>query len=645
MANDRRAAVVGELLKRAGITGNLMRLAESLPPETIAQFDKLLNHKEPSVGPGMDSGIVVAYKSGEVVQDRPMQGNFSKEGIAVYEDGGAVDVGENKSSFTIGDIISRVREEGLPANARAYLRSVFERATGGEPPVFGADYFTDRQLERIRELAEARQRQGYEDVENFAYPDTPSMESYKYYGGPSLPYGLDSLLTDIVDPETILKTSLGGFQIYDEGDHWRINDPFDFTGVKVKGLDTVRHHIVESDNAYSLLRRIAPTLIANEPSRYALDKPSDEWTPRFSFTIPKEGPVREGPGERPPRVKNYEDGGAVEPRPTGFTLSSGRPVWQSGDDLYSEKTITVPYGDGWVNVPTVDVDGSILSEEEVIRLLDQIGPVDIVTGEPLPVFDRLAVAEQKAAQRSVNLSMELKGAAKPRSADPEAEILAIYDLLDKENRKPKRERDPERIEELYSRLTELQAMSPPPVALGLSEDVYLLPQFDASFGIGESNTLVPFFEDTVKIRDRNMGGIARLGAEIGFPGFSGNDRLSGGVTGTYERTKRLFPDEYKPFGYPSDARFGPRGVVPRGYDVSYSSGRHTFSGNVTPRQEGVSRDAPGGRSVYNLGYTYSTPEATFSLQATPFGVRENPDPKTGAAKMVRPFRAGVTIPF
>ena len=667
MANDRRAAVVKKLLDDAGLeAGDLMRLAESLPPETIAQFDKLLNHKEPSVGPGMDSGIVVAYKSGEVVQDRPMQGNFSKEGIAVYEDGGAVDVGENKSSFTIGDIISRVREEGLPANARAYLRSVFERATGGEPPVFGADYFTDRQLERIRELAEARQRQGYEDVENFAYPDTPSMESYKYYGGPSLPYGLDSLLTDIVDPETILKTSLGGFQIYDEGDHWRINDPFDFTGVKVKGLDTVRHHIVESDNAYSLLRRIAPTLIANEPSRYALDKPSDEWTPRFSFTIPKEGPVREGPGERPPRVKNYEaggyvpspkdkprspvgqelyglgdveyraelepylsevvdprstsrspgplerleddyvalmglraleqkhggdygefidtdarrldpyfsenanvsgvydteldkirvkttptkrqienarsadewsqtqislgvpasqypgpsevemlrayysrpmmlqtvghelfhagmnrinenasvarehraltpidwerlrktpegravipvmqktvfkdnpvyqpekpfryedirdlqaeardryeqmgpprvknyeDGGAVEPRPTGFTLSSGRPVWQSGDDLYSEKTITVPYGDGWVVMPTVDVDGNIMSEDEVSRLLDQIGPVDVVTGAELPVFSSLSDADRYAEDRSNLLGDELVGLA------------------------------------------------------------------------------------------------------------------------------------------------------------------------------------------------------------------------------------------
>ena len=198
----------------------------------------------------------------------------------------------------------------------------------------------------------------------------------------------------------------------------------------------------------------------------------------------------------------------------------------------------------------MDVDGSILSEEEAIRLLDQIGPVDIVTGEPLPVFDRLAVAEQKASQRSVNLSMELKGAGEPRSADPEAEILAIY----------------------------------------------------------------------------------------------GNDRISGGVTATYDRTKRLLPDEFIAFGAPSDIRFGPRGVVPRGYDVSYSSGRHTFSGNVTPRQEGASRDAPGGRSVYNLGYTYSTPEATYSLQATPFGVRENPDPKTGAAKMVRP-RWGCLICF
>lgn len=325
MAMNRRAAVASKLLKQAGYTGDLTRLAESLPPETLVQFDKLLNHKEPSVGPGMDSGIVVAYKSGEVVKDRPMQGNFSEEGIAVYEDGGAVE---------------------------------------------------------------------------------------------------------------------------------------------------------------------------------------------------------------------------------------------------------------------------------------------------------------------------------PRSADSEAEILAIYDLLDEENQKPERERDPERIDELYSRLTELQAMSPPPVALEVSDDVYLRPQFDASFGIGESNRLVPFGPgNTVKIRDRNMGGIGRLGAEIGFPGFSGNDRISGGVTATYDRTKRLLPDEFIAFGAPSDIRFGPRGVVPRGYDISYSSGEHTFSGNVTPRLEGVGPHAPGGRSVLGLGYARSTPKATYSFKATPFGRRVVTDPKTGDTEMDRSIMARYTTRF
>ena len=91
MAMNRRAAVASKLLKQAGVTGDFMRVVESLPPETLLQYDKLLKHEEPSVGPGMDSGIVVSYKSGEVVQDRPMQGNFSEEGIAVYEDGGAVE--------------------------------------------------------------------------------------------------------------------------------------------------------------------------------------------------------------------------------------------------------------------------------------------------------------------------------------------------------------------------------------------------------------------------------------------------------------------------------------------------------------------------------------------------------------------------
>ena len=102
MAMNRRAAVASKLLKQAGYTGDLTRLAESLPPQTIAQFHKLLNRKEPSVGPGMDSGIVVAYKSGEVVQDRPMQGNFSKEGIAVYEAGGYVPSPKDKPRSPVG---------------------------------------------------------------------------------------------------------------------------------------------------------------------------------------------------------------------------------------------------------------------------------------------------------------------------------------------------------------------------------------------------------------------------------------------------------------------------------------------------------------------------------------------------------------
>jgi hypothetical protein len=39
MAMNRRAAVASKLLKQAGYTGDLTRLAESLPPETLAQFD------------------------------------------------------------------------------------------------------------------------------------------------------------------------------------------------------------------------------------------------------------------------------------------------------------------------------------------------------------------------------------------------------------------------------------------------------------------------------------------------------------------------------------------------------------------------------------------------------------------------------
>jgi hypothetical protein len=568
MAMNRRAAVVKKLLDNAGYTGDLTRLAESLPPQTIAQFDKLLNHKEPSVGPGMDSGIVVAYKSGEVVQDRPMQGNFSKEGIAVYEAGGYVPSPKDKPRSPVGQELYGLGDVEYRAELDPQFTNVVATRDGMEDDYvgllglraleqkYGGDYgkFIDADARKRGERPEHMDIRGYykADSDQINVKTTPTDKQR---------------LAALKDPE--------GYNAYFSKEAVASTTAHELFHAGNERLDTPRalwleHTILEPLGWERFNKTEASRNVANVLKRYYPEYPAYQ--------------------EEPPNV-------------SGMWRSNHRRMQDEAREKY-----------------------------------EALGPRRVKLGDGSP--------EEPGFFRSIINRFEDGGAVEPRSVDSEAEILAIYDLLDEENQKPERERDPERINELYSRLTELRAMSAPPVALELSEDVYLRPQFDARGGISESNWRVPFGPDnTVKIRDRNMGGIARLGAEIGFPGFSGNDRISGGVTATYDRTKRLLPDEFIAFGAPSDIRFGPRGVVPRGYDVSYSSGPHTFSGNVTPRQEGVDPDAQGGRSVLGLGYTHSTPKATYSLQATPFGVRENPDPKTGAAKMVRPFRAGVTIPF
>jgi len=542
MENDRHAAVVGELLNRAGLkAGDLMRLAESLPPETIAQFDKLLNHKEPSVGPGMDSGIVVAYKSGEVVRDRPMQGNFSKEGIAVYEAGGYVPSPKEKPRSPVGQELYGLGDIEYRAELEPYLSEVLE----------------------IRSSPEDRGKQPLED-DYVALLGLRALE--QKHGGD---YG-EFIDADARRLDPRWSANLALLAGYKPGtDQIRVKT----TPTPRQSMDARMDEVEHFYDAY-FSRPNALTSTAHELFHAGMQRinPSSSESSHHSVTD----------------VTDWE---RLRKTPEGRAVVSVLQKSSFGDNsaLQPEK----PYG--FYDMRYV--------QAEARDRYEQMGPPRVKNYED-------------------------GGAVEPRSADPEAEILAIYDLLDEENRKPERKRDPERIEELYSRLTELQAMLPPPVALELSDDVYLRPQFDARFGIGESNRREPFFEDTVQIRDRNMGGIGRLGAEIGFPGFSGNDRLSGGVTATYNRTKRLLPDEYVALGAPSDIRFGPRGVVPRGYDVSYSSGPHTMSGRYGPRTEGAPRNMPGGRSVQTFGYSYQTPQETFSVEATPFG-RNMVDPQTG----------------
>ena len=87
---------------------------------------------------------------------------------------------------------------------------------------------------------------------------------------------------------------------------------------------------------------------------------------------------------------------------TGEVTKHGRPLWkeEATGEHFSEKTITVPYGDGWVVMPTVAEDGSQYSEEVIADYVKQYGPVDFITGEELPVFESVEQAASYAENRS-----------------------------------------------------------------------------------------------------------------------------------------------------------------------------------------------------------------------------------------------------
>ena len=674
MANDRHAAVVNKLFNQAGLkAGDLTRLAGSLPSQTIAQFDKLLKRKEPSVGPGMDSGIVVAYKSGEVVQGRPMQGNFSKEGIAVYEDGGAVErltTRDPRVQYPTGFLPFGVLTEPDPAGSLlSEQRTVFAMPELVRGTLEGVAAPNQVRQGKMDPMTGAMLTAGAAPVGGLlarapagavgmnVFHGTP----YKFAPEPGFPQGrprLDKMGTG----EGAQKYGKGFYsaEAGDVGEQYRKALSYKSTVQKFRDAlpddaDFEDATVLLGTGQFSAPQEAVIRALRDDdwlgfdyPSQaisaaYGRNLDSYDPSPALKQAIERSGNLYklDIPDADAAKLLDYDAPISQQPQVVQNAINRlgfmpDNPDRMAGGDVWYRMRQELGEDEAAAAMREAGVPG--LRYKDARSRGTDGGTRNFVVWDQ-DVLDRTKVLELNEERFADG------GAVEPRSADPDAEILAIYDLLDEENRKPERERDPERIEELYSRLTELQGMSAPPVALELSDDVYLRPQFDARFGIGERNRRVPFFEDTVTIRDRNMGGIARLGAEVGFPGFSGNDRLSGGVTGTYHRTKRLFPDEYKPFGYPSDARFGPRGVVPVGYDVNYSSGQNTFSANVTPRQEGVSRDALGGRSVYNFGYTRSTPEASYSVEATPFGRRVVTDPKTGDTEMDRSIMARYTTRF
>lgn len=97
------------------------------------------------------------------------------------------------------------------------------------------------------------------------------------------------------------------------------------------------------------------------------------------------------------------------PTKTGRMTVRNRPVWQNPltKEIYSEKTVTIPWGDGYATVPSVDGQGNELSREElfprIVSARDQLGkggPVDFITGEELPVFGTEEDAIKYAMWRS-----------------------------------------------------------------------------------------------------------------------------------------------------------------------------------------------------------------------------------------------------
>ena len=105
---------------------------------------------------------------------------------------------------------------------------------------------------------------------------------------------------------------------------------------------------------------------------------------------------------------------SLRPRPrpriqTGKKTLRNRVVWsdETSEDLYSEITYTVPWGEGYAVIPTVDANGNKLSVPDALEktldkklLTSSRNPLDFVTGEELPVFSTEEEANRYAQWRS-----------------------------------------------------------------------------------------------------------------------------------------------------------------------------------------------------------------------------------------------------
>lgn len=138
----------------------------------------------------------------------------------------------------------------------------------------------------------------------------------------------------------------------------------------------------------------------------------------------------------------FAEGGAVEssPRPrsrgpeaTGEYTIYGRPVWLRDGQKYSEKTITVNYGDGWIVVPVVDDFGYDIPHDKIEGMIRDSGPYDFLTGEELLIFEDVEEANRYAQERSDNMFNPV-WKFKPKEVnkiEPEDNNVKEESLLDK----------------------------------------------------------------------------------------------------------------------------------------------------------------------------------------------------------------------
>jgi hypothetical protein len=105
------------------------------------------------------------------------------------------------------------------------------------------------------------------------------------------------------------------------------------------------------------------------------------------------------------------------PIATGIKTFYGRELFRDREteEPFSEKTITVPFGDGFVVIPSVDESGMQLSQDFLENFVREAGAVDPVTGADLPVFESISDADEYARNRSKAIAFDLRQRQRPQA--------------------------------------------------------------------------------------------------------------------------------------------------------------------------------------------------------------------------------------